>query len=375
MAAVPSSHGTGRSVLAGRVEGVELVGGLTDTSARRDRGPKPFATQRPRRVDTPSLAAPPLIHAARAQRTQTPAGPRSLRAPPAEFLHTPVLVEEVLHFLAPRPGGVYIDATVGTGGHAQYVLEAMGPQGLLVGIDRDPYALEVASRRLAPFGERVKLLRGDFAALCALAQQAGAVPADGVLMDLGVSSMQLSQPERGFSFQEEGPLDMRMDPSQGETAADLVNRLPESQLADLLRRYGQEPFARRIARAIVRHRPLRTTTELAELVCRAVPKRAWPRRVHVATRTFQALRIATNRELEALEQALRQVPEVLRPGGRVVVVAFHSLEDQLVKRAFRSDPRLRPLTRKPVRPSVEEVRRNPRARSARLRAAERVEVL
>ncbi len=251
----------------------------------------------------------------------------------------------------------------------------MGPQGLLVGIDRDPYALEVASRRLAPFGERVKLLRGDFAALCALAQQAGAVPADGVLMDLGVSSMQLSQPERGFSFQEEGPLDMRMDPSQGETAADLVNRLPESQLADLLRRYGQEPFARRIARAIVRHRPLRTTTELAELVCRAVPKRAWPRRVHVATRTFQALRIATNRELEALEQALRQVPEVLRPGGRVVVVAFHSLEDQLVKRAFRSDPRLRPLTRKPVRPSVEEVRRNPRARSARLRAAERVEVL
>jgi 16S rRNA (cytosine1402-N4)-methyltransferase len=296
-----------------------------------------------------------------------------VRAPSAEFPHTPVLVEEVLRFLEPRSGGVYVDATVGAGGHAERILQATTPGGLLVGIDRDPYALEVASKRLARFGDRVRLVRGDFAALATLARQAGAVPADGVLMDLGVSSLQLTQPERGFSFQEEGPLDMRMDPSQAQTAADLVNTLSEAELADLLRRYGEEPFARRIARAIVHHRPLRTTTELVEVVRRAVPRRAWPRRVHVATRTFQALRIATNRELEALEQALRQVPEVLRPGGRAVVVAFHSLEDRLVKRAFGSDPRLRSLVRKPVRPSAEEVARNPRARSARLRAAERVE--
>jgi 16S rRNA (cytosine1402-N4)-methyltransferase len=295
-----------------------------------------------------------------------------VRAPSAEFPHTPVLVEEVLRSLEPRPGGVYVDATVGTGGHAERILQASTPGGRLVGIDRDPYALAVASRRLGRFGGRVTLLRGDFAALAALARQAGAVPADGVLMDLGLSSLQLSQPERGFSFLEEGPLDMRMDPSQTQTAADLVNTLSEAELADLLRRYGEEPFARRIARAIVRHRPLRTTTELAELVRRAVPRRAWPRRVHVATRTFQALRIATNRELEALEEALRQVPEVLRPGGRAVVVAFHSLEDRLVKRAFNADPRLRPLVRKPLRPSAEEVAQNPRARSARLRVAERL---
>lgn len=296
-----------------------------------------------------------------------------MRAPSAPLSHTPVLVEEVLRFLQPRPGGVYVDATVGTGGHAERILQLSSPDGRVVGIDRDPQVLEVASRRLAVFGDRVRLLRGDFAALEALSRQAGAVPADGVLMDLGVSSLQLSQPERGFSFQEEGPLDMRMDPSQPQTAADLVNTLSEPELAELLRRYGEEPFARRIARAIVRHRPLRTTTELVEVVRRAVPRHAWPRRTHVATRTFQALRIATNRELEALEQALRQLPEVLRPGGRAVVVAFHSLEDRIVKRAFSSDPRLRPLVRKPLRPSPQEVARNPRARSARLRAAERVQ--
>ncbi len=296
-----------------------------------------------------------------------------MRAPSSPLSHTPVLVEEVLRFLQPRPGGVYVDATVGTGGHAERILQLSSPDGRVVGIDRDAQALEVASRRLAVFGDRVRLLRGDFAALEALARQAGAVPADGVLMDLGVSSLQLSKPERGFSFQEEGPLDMRMDPSQPQTAADLVNTLSEAELAELLRRYGEEPFARRIARAIVRHRPLRTTTELVEVVRRAVPRHAWPRRIHVATRTFQALRIATNRELEALEQALRQLPEVLGPGGRAVVVAFHSLEDRIVKRAFNSDPRLRPLVRKPLRPSPQEVARNPRARSARLRAAERVQ--
>lgn len=287
--------------------------------------------------------------------------------------HVPVLLEAVLEWLRPRPGGVYVDATVGTGGHAERILEACGPTGRLVGIDRDPEALDVAHRRLRRFAGRVQLVRGDFADLKALLVRTGVPQVDGVLFDLGVSGLQLAHPERGFSFQLEGPLDMRMDPQQQLTAADLVNRLSERELASLLRRYGEEPFAGRIARSIVRRRPLRTTSDLVAAVEAAVPPGRRPRRIHVATRTFQALRIATNRELECLESALAQVPEVLRPGGRVVVISFHSLEDRLVKRAFRSDPRLVPLVRKPVRPGPEEVRRNPRARSARLRAAERVE--
>jgi len=266
-----------------------------------------------------------------------------------------------------------VDATVGAGGHAERLLEASGPSGRVVGIDRDPEALEVARHRLARFGGRLQLVHGNFAVLKMLLDKLGLREVDGVLFDLGVSSLQLQRPERGFSFQLPGPLDMRMDPGQEQTAADLVNRLSEVELADLLRRYGEESFARRIARSIVRRRPLHTTTELVEAVQAVVPRSRWPRRLHVATRTFQALRIATNRELECLEQALGQLPEVLRPGGRAVVISFHSLEDRLVKRAFQSDPRLRALTRKPVRASAEEVRANPRARSARLRAAERAE--
>jgi 16S rRNA (cytosine1402-N4)-methyltransferase len=287
----------------------------------------------------------------------------------------PVLVDAVLRWLEPRPGGVYVDATVGGGGHAERILEASAPTGRLVGIDRDPHALEAARKRLSRFAGRVQLVHGNFADLQALLKELAVPVADGVLFDLGLSGLQLQRPERGFSFQVEGPLDMRMDPTQPQTAADLVNRLSEQELADLLRRYGEEPFARRIARSIVRRRPLRTTTDLVEAVQAAVPRSRWPRRTHVATRTFQALRIATNRELEALQAALAQVPEVLRPGGRVVVIAFHSLEDRLVKQAFRADPRLRPLLRKPVRPTPEEVFANPRARSARLRAAERVEAV
>lgn len=290
-------------------------------------------------------------------------------------MHVPVLVDAVLEWLQPRPGGVYVDATVGAGGHAERILEACGPDGQLVGIDRDPEALEAAGRRLSRFTSRVRLVGGDFRHLRDLLQEAGVREADGILFDLGVSSLQLERAERGFSFHLPGPLDMRMDPRQRHTAADLVNGLPEDQLAELLRRYGEEPFARRIARSIVRRRPLRTTTDLVEAIQAAVPRSRWPRRIHVATRTFQALRIATNQELEALEAALAQVPDVLRPGARVVVISFHSLEDRLVKQAFRSDPRLRPLTRKPARPGPEEVRQNPRARSARLRAAERVEAV
>ncbi len=290
-------------------------------------------------------------------------------------MHVPVLVDAVLEWLQPRPGGVYVDATVGAGGHAERILEACGPDGQLVGIDRDPEALEAAGRRLSRFTSRVRLVGGDFRHLRDLLQEAGVREADGILFDLGVSSLQLERAERGFSFHLPGPLDMRMDPRQRHTAADLVNGLPEDQLAELLRRYGEEPFARRIARSIVRRRPLRTTTDLVEAIQAAVPRSRWPSRIHVATRTFQALRIATNQELEALEAALAQVPDVLRPGARVVVISFHSLEDRLVKQAFRSDPRLRPLTRKPARPGPEEVRQNPRARSARLRAAERVEAV
>ncbi len=293
---------------------------------------------------------------------------------PDEPVHVPVLAEAVVHWLRPQPSGVYVDATVGAGGHAERILEACAPSGQLVAVDRDPQALEVARRRLAGFGDRVRFAHGDFADLGNLLAELGVAEVDGVLFDLGVSALQLERPERGFSFQLCGPLDMRMDPAQPETAADLVNRLSERQLADLLRRYGEEPFARQIARAIVRRRPLRTTAELVEAVQAAVPRRRWPRRIHVATRTFQALRIATNRELESLQRALADLPRLLRPGGRVVVIAFHSLEDRLVKRAFQQDPRLRPLLRKPLRPSPEEVARNPRARSARLRAAERVEV-
>ncbi|MER3460135.1 MAG: 16S rRNA (cytosine(1402)-N(4))-methyltransferase [candidate division GAL15 bacterium] len=215
---------------------------------------------------------------------------------------------------------------------------------------------------------------GETKALLPSLQEAGLPEGHGILFDLGISSLQLRRAERGFSFQLHGPLDMRMDPEQPTTAGDLVNNLPERELAELLRRYGEEPFARRIARSIVRRRPLRTTTDLVEAISAAVPPHRWPRRIHVATRTFQALRIATNRELEALQAALHQVPEVLRLGGRVAVISFHSLEDRIVKQAFQLDPRLRPLVRKPVRPSREEVLRNPRARSARLRVAERVEV-
>lgn len=285
----------------------------------------------------------------------------------------PVLADAVVEWLRPRAGGVYVDATVGSGGHAERVLEASSPSGRLVGVDRDPQALQAARERLARFGDRVELVRGNFAHLPQLLASLGIREVDGVLFDLGVSSLQLQQAERGFSFHLPGPLDMRMDPDQAQTAADLVNSLPEQALAEILWRYGQEPFARRIARCMVRRRPLRTTTELVEAVKSAVPRSRWPRRLHVATRTFQALRIATNRELECLEKVLAALPTLVRPGGRAVVISFHSLEDRLVKQAFHLDLRWRPLVRTPVRPSPEEIRQNPRARSARLRAAERAE--
>lgn len=288
--------------------------------------------------------------------------------------HLPVLLAECLELLAVKPGGLYVDGTLGLGGHAAEVLRRSAPHGRLLGVDRDGEALARAREGLAAFGSRARFAQADFRDVPALL--AGA-RADGILLDLGVSSVQLDTPERGFSFQAEGPLDMRMDRRGGETAAEVVNRAPESELADLIYRYGEEPLSRRIARAIVRARGggrIRTTTELAEIVRSAVARRG-PSRLHPATRTFQALRIRVNRELEGLGPALHALAACLAPGGRLAVIAFHSLEDREVKRAFR-DLATRGfglLTKKPVRPGEEERRRNPRARSARLRAIAREE--
>ena len=289
--------------------------------------------------------------------------------------HVPVLLEETLELLAVRPGGLWVDGTLGLGGHAEAVLRATAPDGRLVGLDRDEEALERARARLVPFGARVRLAHADYREIPA---RLGDERASGILLDLGVSSLQLDDAERGFSFQREGPLDMRMDRSARGTAAELVNRMREGELADLIHEFGEEPFSRRIARAIARARQteaILTTTRLAEIVRRAAPKSRRPG-FHPATRTFQALRIRVNRELDGLGEALERAAACLRSGGRLVVIAFHSLEDRAVKQAFRSlaGRGFSLLTKKPLRPGDAEVRRNPRARSARLRALVREEV-
>ena len=280
--------------------------------------------------------------------------------------HDPVMVREVIGFLGGR--GTVVDMTLGAGGHAEALLSA--GVGTLVGIDRDPRALALAGDRLAAFGGRFHPVRARFSEVD---EDIVEGPVDGVLFDLGVSSMQLDQPERGFSFREAGPLDMRMG-DDGPTAADLVNELPEAELADLIFEYGQESKSRRIAAAIVRARsraPIQGTDELAGIVVGAVGRR--PGGPHPARRTFQALRIAVNREIEELAASLPQAVDLLAPGGRVVVIAYHSLEDRIAKRTFREDGRLAVLTKKPLRPSQAEVEANPRSRSAKLRAAELVE--
>jgi 16S rRNA (cytosine1402-N4)-methyltransferase len=288
-------------------------------------------------------------------------------------LHTPVLVREVVEFLGCRPGGLYVDATVGLGGHAELILRASSPDGRLIGLDQDREAIGRARIRLAPFGERALLIEENFVNLRPSLEQRGIREADGILFDLGVSSAQLSTPERGFGFLVDGPLDMRMDVTQSRTAAELVNRLPEAELADILYEYGEERWSRRIARAMVRARPLARTTELAAVIASAVPGRHRHQRIHPATRTFQALRIAVNRELDVLPTALSQAAELLRPGGRLAVIAFHSLEDRIVKGLFRnfSGKGFRVLTKKPLRARPEEVEANPRSRSAKLRVMER----
>lgn len=288
-----------------------------------------------------------------------------------EVRHEPVLLEEVLEGLSVRPGGIYVDGTVGLGGHSEALLRASAPDGFLYGFEWDEDSLRRAERRLSVFSGRFKLFRANFAEAPEILAREG-IRVDGILLDLGLSSFLLEGSGRGFSFLREEPLDMRMDTRLPMRAADLVNRLSYPQLVDLLRTYGEEPRAAAIARAIVearRRKRIETSAELAEIVARAVRPRK--RGEHPATLTFQALRIAVNRELENLKRFLTGAPEVLKPGGRLVVISFHSLEDRLVKRAFREDARLKVLTKKPIRPSEEEVRRNPRARSARLRVAER----
>lgn len=302
--------------------------------------------------------------------------------------HVPVLLQEVVEGLRPAPGGRYIDGTVGLAGHARALLAASAPDGRLLAIDRDPEALAIARRELVEFGDRVTFARGQFRDLAELARRAGMDGCDGILLDLGVSSLQLDRPERGFSFREEGPLDMRMGPDAPTTAEEIVNAWPEEEVARLIGEYGEERRARRVARAIVAARPIRTTTELADVVARAVGR---TRRIHPATRTFQAIRIAVNDELGSLEAALPQAVGLLRPGGRLAVIAFHSLEDRVVKRFIARESRdcvcpprvpvcvcghpatLTPITKKPVRATADEVARNPRSRSARLRIAERLQ--
>jgi 16S rRNA (cytosine1402-N4)-methyltransferase len=285
-----------------------------------------------------------------------------------------VLVDEVAFLLRPRGEGWVIDATVGMGGHAEAILSHNAPSVRLLGLDVDREALARASARLAPFGDRVRLAHASFRDLAGAAAAEAIHGARSILLDLGVSSWQLEQSGRGFSFQGDEPLDMRLDASVGETAAALLNRLSEAELARLLFEYGEEPHARRIARVIVRRRPLQRTGDLVAAVRAAVPRAAWPRRLHVATKTFQAVRMAVNDEPGALRQALAQAPQLLAAGGRLGVIAFHSGEDRIVKQTFRA---LEPagfaeLEPSPRQPADDEVRENPRARSAKLRVLERL---
>jgi 16S rRNA (cytosine1402-N4)-methyltransferase len=327
-------------------------------------------------------------------RLRDPGGPRRTVEDQEEG-HLPVMVEEVMTALSPAPGSFQVDATVGGGGHALRILEATSPDGRLLGLDADPAAIERTSRRLGRFGERVVLRHANFSQIADEARDAGVAPVDGVLMDLGLSSYQLADDARAFSFRAEGPLDMRFDPTRGVPASDLIASLGEDELGDLFRRFGEEPAARRIARAIVaarRIRPIRTGAELAAVVETVSPTPArGRRRIHPATRVFQALRIAVNQELETLPEALQGVLTILRPGGRLAVISYHSLEDRIVKRFIAMErkgctcppelpvcvcgrkPRVAPVGSQPLMPSADEIARNPRARSARLRACRRLD--
>ena len=302
--------------------------------------------------------------------------------------HQPVLYKEIIHALQPRRGGRYVDGTLGAGGHARGILEACAPDGQLLGLDLDPQALAIARKTLAPYEGRVHLAQASYTTLSAQLERLGWSEVDGIVLDLGASSMQFDTPERGFSFMQDAPLDMRFGPHAAQTAADIVNSYSERELADLLYEFGEERDARKIARAIVKARPLHTTRELVAVIEAVSPRRG--ERVHPATRTFQALRIAVNDELASVKAVLPQAVAGLRSAGRLAVISFHSLEDRIVKGFFREQSKdlvnppyeriyeeerkatLKEVNRKPITPSEEETKNNPRARSAKLRIAEKI---
>lgn len=315
-------------------------------------------------------------------------GGRIAGEPGDHLPHQPVLYHEVLDVLAPESGGHYLDGTLGAGGHAEGILLASAPQGMLLGTDIDRAALAISRRCLAAFEDRIVVRQASFLQAPDILQEIGWESVDGILLDLGVSSMQIDEPERGFSFMEEGPLDMRFDQEVGLSAKDLVNTSSEEALADIIWKFGEERYARRIARRIAENRPISTTHELSNLIQKAVP--GYTSHIHPATRTFQALRIATNQELETLSSALPGLVKCLTPGGRIAVISFHSLEDRIVKQFFRRESKdcicppeqpictcdhvasLEILTKKPSRPTEKEIKANPRSSSARLRAAEKI---
>ncbi|MBI3753345.1 MAG: 16S rRNA (cytosine(1402)-N(4))-methyltransferase RsmH [Deltaproteobacteria bacterium] len=310
-----------------------------------------------------------------------------------EFKHISVMPQEVIKFLECKPGGVYVDGTVGGGGHAELILRASAPTGRIIGMDWDEDAIGAAKKRLMDYSERLTLVRENFAHIKRVMEDLNINKADGILLDLGVSSYHLERPDRGFSFRFDAPLDMRMDKRQKKTAYSVVNESSLQELETIIRTYGEERWARRIAMAIVerrRHGLIAATKELSDLVSSAIPKRFHPKDIHPATRTFQAIRIAVNDELNNLKKAVDDSVELLAPEARMVIISFHSLEDRIVKESLRRfekgcvcpddfpkcicgiKPKLKIITRKPVTPSPEEISKNPRARSAKLRAAERI---
>jgi 16S rRNA (cytosine1402-N4)-methyltransferase len=312
----------------------------------------------------------------------------SVNVPGDSFPHQPVLYQEIILAICPKSPGLYIDGTVGAGGHAWGILEASHPDGQLLGLDIDPQALALSRQRLSVYGSRVTLLQASYADLDEAMRRMGWKSVQGIILDLGVSSMQLDTPERGFSFKNGGPLDMRFSPDQSISAAELVNGLPEQDLADLIWRYGEETQSRRIARAIVMSRPFTTTTQLADIISNI--SGSYRGKIHPATRTFQALRIAVNKELETIEEALPKALEALAPQGRLAIIAFHSLEDRLVKQYFQRESQdcicppeqpvctcnhratLKIISRHVIKASAEEIKINSRSRSARLRVAEKI---
>lgn len=286
-------------------------------------------------------------------------------------IHVPVLPAEVLQWLDPQPGQIFVDGTLGGGGHTRMIAERLQGDGFVLSLDRDPRAIAAAERNLA--GLPVKIAQSNYCDMPDVLEEIGVTAVDGVVLDLGLSSDQLADRERGFSFESEGELDLRFNTEEGQPAWQLLQRLKENEIADLIYKYGEERFSRRIARRIVEARtqqqPVRTAAALADLVRRSVPRTE--QRIDPATRTFQALRIAVNRELESLALGLERIPNLLKPGGKLAIISFHSLEDRPVKEAFRSDERLEVLTKKPIVASEEELARNPRSRSAKLRVARR----